>query len=86
MEISTWIDGALLVDLWDDLDIPRAIREAWQPAVDLAGAGPVEHARSTRDAKRTDEVIVADPILLTRREAHALVAAEERHEARIRRP
>ncbi len=40
-ELRDWIDGALLVDLWDDLKIPRAIRGAWQPAVDLAGNGPL---------------------------------------------
>ena len=40
-ELRDWIDGALLVDLWDDLAIPRPIREAWQPAVYLAGNGPL---------------------------------------------
>jgi hypothetical protein len=25
--------GALLVDLWDDLVLPRAIRSAWAPAI-----------------------------------------------------
>lgn len=40
-ELRDWIDGALLVDLWADLKIPRPIREAWQPAVDLAANGPL---------------------------------------------
>jgi transcriptional regulator with XRE-family HTH domain len=40
-ELRDWIDGALLVDLWTALRIPRPIREAWQPAVDLAGNGPI---------------------------------------------
>ncbi len=40
-ELRDWIDGALLVDLWEELKIPRPIREAWQPAVDLAGNGPL---------------------------------------------
>lgn len=54
-ELTRWIDGALLVDLWDDLALPHAIRAAWQPAVDLAGAGPVEHPRTALDAKRPGE-------------------------------
>ena len=39
-EMRDWMDGALLVDIWDDLKIPEAIRQAWQPAVTLAGNGP----------------------------------------------
>ena len=39
-ELMDWIDGALLVDLWDELKIPEAIRRAWQPAVSLASNGP----------------------------------------------
>ena len=39
-ELMDWIDGALLVDLWDELKIPEAIRRAWQPAVTLASNGP----------------------------------------------
>ena len=41
-ELIDWIDGALLVDLWADLSIPAAIRDRWQPTVDLAGNGPRE--------------------------------------------
>lgn len=41
-ELIDWIDGALLADLWDDLKIAGVIREAWQPAVTLAGDGPRE--------------------------------------------
>ena len=41
-ELIDWIDGALLVDLWDELTIPQAIRKAWQPAVEIAGDGPRE--------------------------------------------
>lgn len=40
-ELIDWVDGALLVDLWGDLRLPQAIRRAWQPAVDVAGSGPV---------------------------------------------
>jgi hypothetical protein len=28
------IDGALLVDLWEDLVLPRRLQEAWQPTID----------------------------------------------------
>lgn len=42
-ELIDWVDGALLVDLWEDLRLPQAIRGAWQPAVDLAGHGPLVH-------------------------------------------
>ena len=32
-DILTYIDGALLVDLWSELVLPRAVRAAWQPVV-----------------------------------------------------
>jgi len=32
-DILTYIDGALLVDLWDDLVLPRAVRSGWAPVV-----------------------------------------------------
>jgi transcriptional regulator with XRE-family HTH domain len=35
-DILTYIDGALLIDLWPDLVLPREVRAAW--------AGVVEHA------------------------------------------
>ncbi len=42
-ELIDWIiDGALLVDLWDELKIAQVIRQAWDPVVDLAGNGPGE--------------------------------------------
>ena len=31
-----WLDGGFLVDLWSELDLPDAIRMAWQPAVRAA--------------------------------------------------
>jgi hypothetical protein len=33
-DIHRCIDGALLVDLWSDLVLPREIRDAWQPVID----------------------------------------------------
>ena len=32
-DILAYVDGALLVDLWDDLVLPRAVRSAWAPVV-----------------------------------------------------
>jgi transcriptional regulator with XRE-family HTH domain len=32
-DILAYIDGALLIDLWDDLVIPRDIRAAWTPLI-----------------------------------------------------
>jgi transcriptional regulator with XRE-family HTH domain len=37
-EILRFVDGALLVDAWPDLAIPREVREAWQPVIDEAVA------------------------------------------------
>jgi transcriptional regulator with XRE-family HTH domain len=33
-DVRTYVDGALLVDLWDDLVLPRDVRAAWQPLID----------------------------------------------------
>jgi transcriptional regulator with XRE-family HTH domain len=35
-DISEFVDGALLVDLWPDLILPAALRRAWQPLIDTA--------------------------------------------------
>lgn len=32
-DLLTYLDGALLVDLWDDLVMPGAIRRAWEPLI-----------------------------------------------------
>ncbi len=41
MDLSL-VDGALLVDLWPDLDVPEPVRAAWQRLIDHARDGPVE--------------------------------------------
>lgn len=41
--IYRWVDGALLVDLWDELDLPDPLHAAWQPLIDDARDGPVEN-------------------------------------------
>lgn len=33
-DVLDYVDGALLVDLWPDLVLPRNVRAAWQPLVD----------------------------------------------------
>ena len=35
-DILAYVDGALLVDLWDDLVLPRAVRSAWAPVIDTS--------------------------------------------------
>ncbi|SDD11699.1 Helix-turn-helix [Sanguibacter gelidistatuariae] len=35
-DLLDFIDGALLVDMWDDLRLPREVRDAWQPLIDDA--------------------------------------------------
>ena len=32
-DILAYVDGALLVDLWDDLVLPRPVRSAWTPVI-----------------------------------------------------
>ena len=40
-DILAYVDGALLVDLWDDLVLPRTVRSAWAPLISsLSGAKP----------------------------------------------
>lgn len=36
-DLLTYVDGALLVDLWDDLVLPVAIRQAWEPLISAYG-------------------------------------------------
>jgi hypothetical protein len=35
-DILAYVDGALLVDLWDDLVLPRAVRAAWSPVIEAS--------------------------------------------------
>lgn len=36
-DLRVYLDGALLVDLWDELVLPRDLRVLWQPLIDGAG-------------------------------------------------
>jgi transcriptional regulator with XRE-family HTH domain len=50
-DILAYVDGALLVDLWDDLVLPRSIRSAWTPIIQAShqvSAGPGETAQHAR--------------------------------------
>ncbi len=38
-DIGAYVDGALLVDLWDELVVPRDVRDAWAPVVAAALEG-----------------------------------------------
>jgi hypothetical protein len=35
-DILTYIDGALLVDAWDELVLPRNVRDHWQSIIEAA--------------------------------------------------
>ena len=35
-DIEGIVDGAMLVDLWDELVLPRRLRAAWQSLIDAA--------------------------------------------------
>ena len=35
-DVLAYIDGVLLVDLWDELVLPRDVRAAWEPLVAAA--------------------------------------------------
>ncbi len=32
-DVLTYVDGALLVDLWDELVLPRDLRAAWESSI-----------------------------------------------------
>lgn len=38
-DITMFVDGALLVDLWSDLFLPGHVKAAWQPLIDAARNG-----------------------------------------------
>jgi len=40
-DVLTYVDGALLVDLWDELVIPRTVRNAWERVVQREPTGLV---------------------------------------------
>ena len=44
VDVESIVDGALLVDLWDALVLPRRLRAAWQPLIDDVTEPEVSHA------------------------------------------
>lgn len=36
------VDGALLVDIWGELEIPGPVRASWDPVVQAGARGPTE--------------------------------------------
>lgn len=38
-DIESFVDGTLLIDLWDDLYLRKDVRAAWQPLIDRARGG-----------------------------------------------
>jgi transcriptional regulator with XRE-family HTH domain len=45
IDLLTYVDGALLIDLWNDLVLPRDVRAAWAPII-----GPLLAGRGTNSA------------------------------------
>jgi transcriptional regulator with XRE-family HTH domain len=43
-DIESIVDGALLVDQWNDLVLPRRIRDEWQPLIDEITGDAARHA------------------------------------------
>lgn len=41
-DVLRYIDGTLLVDVWDELVLPRAIRAAWSPLIERSRGGSGE--------------------------------------------
>ncbi|MBA2640134.1 MAG: helix-turn-helix transcriptional regulator [Nocardioidaceae bacterium] len=62
--IWRWVDGALLVDLWDELDLPRQLRAQWQPLIDHTRNGAqedpihvgVDHAHKQAAEERKERI------------------------------
>ncbi|MGB3770488.1 MAG: helix-turn-helix transcriptional regulator [Rhodococcus sp. (in: high G+C Gram-positive bacteria)] len=48
-DVLTYIDGALLLDLWPDLVLPRSLRAAWTPTIE----GHLQHMSATHPRSGT---------------------------------
>lgn len=51
--LMLYLDGALLLDLWDELDVPEPMRGLWQSVVDATRHAPTqpEHEYNRRDGE-----------------------------------
>jgi hypothetical protein len=41
-DILRFVDGVLLVDLWDELVLPKYVRTAWEPLIQDALDGSID--------------------------------------------
>lgn len=57
-EMIRWIDGPLLVDVWDELELPDPVREAWKWTIVIA-RGPTQ-PDSARILGRGDDSFTAE--------------------------
>lgn len=61
------LDGALLVDLWPELEVPEPMRTHWSAVIDatLQASIPTEYeiARSDMDTRRTTRDVISDASL-----------------------
>ena len=57
-EMIRWIDGPLLVEVWEELDLPDAVREAWKWPIVIA-RGPT-HPDTARILGRGDDSFTAE--------------------------
>ncbi len=57
-EMIRWMDGPLLVELWDELDLPDAVRTAWKWQIVIA-RGPT-HPDTARILGRGDDSFTAE--------------------------
>jgi transcriptional regulator with XRE-family HTH domain len=57
-EMIRWIDGPLLVDVWDELELPDAVREAWKWPIVIA-RGPT-HPDPVPILGRGDDAFTAE--------------------------
>lgn len=57
-----YLDGALLIDLWDELDVPEPVRGLWQSVVDATRQAPAqpehEYYRRDEETRRSSVQVV----------------------------
>ena len=41
-QLIRWVDGALLVDIWSEVEVPRPVRRSWETVVRAGAHGPAE--------------------------------------------
>ncbi|MBA3266334.1 MAG: hypothetical protein H0T14_08195 [Nocardioidaceae bacterium] len=60
--LMLYLDGALLIDLWDELDVPEPMRGLWQFVVDATRQAPArpehEYGRRDEETRRSSVQVV----------------------------